>query len=62
MKLLAAERIHLLANDLRDLLVDSPAERKIGVDAGRHAAHEPSAQQKLMARQLGLPGRLAQGG
>ena len=50
--LLAADRIHLLADDLLDLLHDAPAGRQEHVDAGGELAHEAGADHELVAHGL----------
>ncbi len=50
--LLAADRVHLLADDLLDLLHDAPAGRQVHVDAGGELAHEAGADHELVAHGL----------
>ena len=59
--LLRADRVHLLADDLDDLLVDAPAERQERPEAGAHLADEPAAHEQLVAHGLRVGGSLAQG-
>ena len=47
--LLAADRVHLLADDLLDLLHHAPAGRQVHVDAGGELAHEAGADHQLVA-------------
>src|SRR5207244_6606393 len=47
--LLAADRVHLLADDLLDPPVDAPAERHERPQAGTHLADEPAARKQLVA-------------
>ena len=61
LQLLGADRVHLLADDLLDLLVDPQAQRQPGVDAGRRATDVARAHQQPVARHLGVHGVLAQG-
>ena len=58
--LLAADRVHLLADDLDDLLVDAPAERQERPQARTDLADEAAAHEQLVARGLGVRRRLAQ--
>ena len=58
--LLLADRIHLLADDLHDLLLDAPAERQERPQAGADLADEAAAHEQLVARRLGVSRRLAQ--
>ncbi|KAG1647893.1 Ribokinase [Nymphon striatum] len=53
-ELLAAHRIHVQADDVRDLLVDLPAQRQHGVVTAVELAGEPAAQQQLVAHCLGV--------
>ncbi len=55
---MAADRIHLLADDLADLLVHTPAQREHGVVAGLELAHEAATDQQAVAGRLGLPADL----
>ena len=50
--LLAADGVHLLADDLLDLLHDAPAGRQVHVDAGGELAHEAGADHELVAHGL----------
>ena len=47
--LLAADRVHLLADDLLDLPVDAPAERQERPEAGADLADEAAAHEQLVA-------------
>ena len=60
--LLAADRVHLLADDLDDLLVDAPAERQEGPDAGRDLADVPAAHEQLVRYGLRIGGVVSQRG
>jgi hypothetical protein len=59
---LAADPVHLLADDLPDAQQGALGQRQVGVDAGRQLADEAAAQQQHMADHVGLGGHLAQGG
>ena len=59
--LLRAERAELLADDVRDLLVNAPAERQERPEACADLADEPAADEQLVRRGLGIAGSLAQG-
>ncbi len=59
--LLRADRVLLLANDLRDLLVDAPAEREERPDAGRDLPDEAAADEQLVRHRVRVGGRFAQG-
>ena len=59
--LLPADRVHLLADDLDDLLVDPPTEREERPEAGAHLSDEPAAHEQLVARGLRVGGSVAQG-
>ena len=59
--LLAADRVHLLADDLLDLPVHAPAERQERPDARAHLADEAAADEQLVVDRLGVGGRVAQG-
>jgi len=50
--LLAVDRVHLLANDLRDLAQHLPSQRQIRVDAGGELADEPGTDGQLVADHL----------
>ncbi len=50
--LLAADGVHLLADDLLDLAHDAPAGRQVHVDAGGELAHEAGADHELVAHGL----------
>ena len=58
--LLPADRIDLLADDLHNLLVHAPAERKKRPEAGADLPDEAAAYEQLVARRLGVGRRLAQ--
>ena len=57
----AADRIHLLADDLLDLAVDSPAERQVRPEPGADLADEAAPDEELVADRLGVRRVLAQG-
>ena len=59
--LLRADRVHLLADDLGDLLVHAPAERQKRPEPGAHLADEGAADEQLVADRLGVGGVLTQG-
>ena len=59
--LLRAHRVHLLADDARDVLQHGLAQRQPAVDAGRDPADVAAAHQELVARDLGVRRVLAQG-
>ena len=50
----AADRVHLLADDLLDLPVDAPAERQERPQAGADLADEAAAHEQLVADRLGV--------
>ena len=52
--LLAADRVHLLADDLHGLLVHAPAEREERPEAGADLADEAAADEQAVARGLGI--------
>ena len=58
--LLRADRVHLLADDLLDLAVDAPAERRERPEAGAELPDEPAADEQLVADRLGVRRRIAQ--
>ena len=60
-ELLAADRVHLLADDLLDLAVDPPAERQVRPEAGADLADEAAAHEQLVADRLRVGRVLAQG-
>ena len=60
--LLAADGVHLLADDLLDLLHHAPAGRQVHVDAGGELAHEAGAYHELVAHGLGAGRILFDGG
>ncbi len=59
--LLAADRVHLLANDLHDLLVYPPAEREERPHASGYLTDVPAAYEQLVRDGVGIGRRLAQG-
>ena len=59
--LLAADRVHLLADDLLDLPVDAPAERCERPEARRDLADEASADEQLVAHRFGIARILPEG-
>ena len=59
--LLAADRVHLLAHDLHDLLVDAPAGREVRPEARADLADQPGADEEPVRRRLGIGGVLAEG-
>ena len=59
--LLRADGIHLFAHDLLDLEQRPLGEKQVAVDASGELADVARAQQKLMARELGLGRSFAQG-
>ena len=59
--LLAADRVHLLADDLDDVLVNAPAEREEAPHPGAELPDEAAAHEELVADRLGVGGILAQG-
>ena len=59
--LLAADRVHLLADDLLDLPVDAPAERRERPEARRDLADEASADEQLVAHRFGIARILPEG-
>ena len=59
--LLAADRVHLLADDLLDLPVHPPAEGQERPDAAGHLAHEAAADEQLVVDGLRVGGRVTQG-
>ena len=56
MHLLRADRVHLLAHDLLDLVQAAPPERQEAVDARGVLADDAGAQQQPVAGELGLGG------
>ena len=54
LELLAADRVHLLADDLLDSLGHPEPEREQRIDPGSELAHVPGAQQQAMGRHLRL--------
>jgi len=59
--LLAADAVHLLADDLLDLAHDAPAEREVGEDAGGELLDEAGAEHELEVGAVGLGGGVAEG-
>ena len=59
--LLAADRVHLLADDLLDLAVHSPAERQERPDAAGHLPDEAATDEQLVVDGLGVCRRVTQG-
>ena len=59
--LLPADRVHLLADDPNDLLVNPPPEREERPEAGAHLSDEPTAHEQLVALGFRVRGGLAQG-
>ena len=59
--LLAADRVHLLADDLLDLLVHAPAERQVRPEPRADLADEAAAHEQLVADGLGVGRVVAQG-
>jgi hypothetical protein len=59
-QLLRADRVHLLANDLRDLPVNAPAEREERPDARADLPHEAAAYEQPVACRVGVGGILTQ--
>jgi hypothetical protein len=57
---LRANVVHLLANDLGDMLVHTPAEWKPGVSAWCCSANITSTHKQTVARNLGVNGVIAQ--
>jgi hypothetical protein len=60
--LLAADGVHLLADDLHDPLVDAPPRRQPGPQPGADLADEPGADHELVGERLGVGRRFALGG
>jgi hypothetical protein len=58
---LAADRVHLLADDLLDLAVDAPAQRQVRPDAGADLPDEAASDEQLVAHGLRVRGVVAQG-
>jgi len=58
--LLAADAVHLLADDLLDLRRDAEAERQPGVQARRERAGDGGAEHQLVTTRLCISGRLAE--
>ena len=59
--LLAADRVHLLAHDLHDLLVGAPAGRQEAPEPGADLADHPGADEQLVRDRLGVRGVVAEG-
>ena len=59
--LLAADRVHLLADDLLDLAVHAEAERHERPEAGADLANEPAAHEQLVAGCFGVRRCVPQG-
>jgi hypothetical protein len=59
--LLAADGVHLLANNGLDLVHAAAGQRQVGVDAGAQRLDEAGAQQQLVAGQLGVGRRVTEG-
>ena len=59
--LLAADRVHLLPDDLDDLLVDLPAGRQEAPESGADLADQPGPNEQLVGDRLGVRGVVAQG-
>jgi hypothetical protein len=57
-ELVPADRVHLLADDLRDPLVDPPAGRHPGPQPGPDLADHAGADEQLVRQRLGVRGRL----
>jgi len=60
--LLAADRIDLLAHDLRDFLMHAPAERQKRPDARRNLPDVAAAHKQLVADRIGVRRRVTQRG
>jgi hypothetical protein len=60
-ELLRPDRVHLFANDLNDVLVNAPAERKKRPQPRAQLADEGAADEQLVADRLGVGRGLAQG-
>ncbi len=59
--LLPADRIHLLADDLDDLLVDAPSERQERPHPRRDLPDVTAANEELVRDRFGVRRRFAQG-
>ena len=59
-QLLPARRIHLLADDLLDLLYRAPRQRQIRIDTARRLTDHSRAQHETMTRDLSVGRHLAQ--
>jgi hypothetical protein len=59
--LLAADCVHLLADDLDDFLMHPPTERQERPDACGDLPDVPAAHEQLVRDRVGVGGRLAQG-
>ena len=60
--LLAADGVHLLTDDLDDLLMDAPAERQKGPDPRGDLADVPTADEQLVRDGLRICGVVSQRG
>ena len=60
--LLRPRPVHLLPDDLRDLLDHAEADREVGVDSGRDLPDHPGAKHELVTDDLGFGGRFFDGG
>ncbi len=58
--LLRADRVHLLANDLLDLAVDTPAEWEERPQARADLTHEAAPHEQLVRNRLRVGGVVAQ--
>ena len=58
---LGTERVQLLPDDLLDLAVNPPTERREAPDPRGELPHEPAAHEQLVARCLRVGGVVAQG-
>jgi hypothetical protein len=58
--LLPADRVHLLADDLDDLLVHAPAEGQVAPEARADLADEAAAHEQPVRGRLGVGRRIAQ--
>ena len=59
--LLRSDRLHLVADDLLDLPVHAPPERRERPEARRHLPDETRAHEQLVADGVGVGRRVAQG-
>ena len=60
-QLLPADRVHLLADDLHDLLVHAPARRHPRPQPGAELPDHARADEQLVRERLGVGGRLLLG-